>query len=73
MKQSHFSKKERIEEILQDIISSINNRYVNEFGAVQIGKSLSFTVSIKSISTDKEIQRFIELIDYIVSLVKVVM
>lgn len=73
MKQSHFSKKEGIEEILQDIISSINSRYVNEFEAVQIGKSLSFTVSVKSITTDKEMQRFIELIDYILSLVKVVM
>ncbi len=73
MKQSHFFKKERFEEILQDIISSINNRYVNEFEAVQIGKSLSFTVSIKSISTDREMQRYIELIDYILSLVKVIM
>ncbi len=73
MKQSHFSKKDRIEEIIDKIISSINSRYVNEFKAIQIGKSLSFTVSIKSITTDKEMQRFIELIDYIVSLVKVVM
>ena len=73
MKQSHFSKKEGIETIINDIISSINSRYANEFEATQIGKSLSFTVSVKSINTDKEMDRFIELLDYIVSLVKVVM
>ena len=49
-------------------------RYANEFEAVQIGKSLSFKVHIKnSITTDEEMKRFIELIDYILSLVKVVM
>lgn len=73
MKQSHFSKKDGIEEIIQDIISSINSRYVNEFESVRIGRSLSFTVSAKRITTDKEMERFVELIDYIVSLVKVVM
>lgn len=74
MKQSHFINKEKFEETFAMIVESVNVRYANEVEAKRNGKSFEFTVHVKKgINTDDDMQKFVEIMDYILSLVKVVM
>lgn len=72
MEQSHFSKMPEISNIINDIINSINVRYKDIATASRIGSSYKFTVSYKKITTAEDIKIFIEILDFILSLVKVV-
>lgn len=72
MEQSHFSKMPEINNIIDDIINSINVRYKDIATASRIGTSYKFTVSFKKIVTAEDIKEFVEILDYVLSLVKVV-
>ena len=72
MEQSHFSKMPEISKIIDDIIYSINIRYKDIATASRIGSSYKFTVSFKKIVTTEDIDEFVEILDYVLSLVKVV-
>jgi hypothetical protein len=72
MEQSHFSKMPEINDIIDDIINSINVRYKDIANASRIGTSYKFTVSFRKIVTAEDIKEFVEILDYVLSLVKVV-
>lgn len=72
MEQSHFSKMPEISNIIDDIINSINVRYKDIATASRIGTSYKFAVSYKKIVTAEDIQVFVGILDYVLSLVKVV-
>lgn len=72
MEQSHFSKMPEISKIIDDIIYSINIRYKDIATASRIGSSYKFTVSYKKIVTAEDIDEFVGILDYVLSLVKVV-
>ncbi|KAF5037323.1 hypothetical protein DSECCO2_565810 [anaerobic digester metagenome] len=72
MEQSHFSNMPEMNKIISDIVNSINVRYKDIATASRIGSSYKFTVSYKKISSAEDIKIFIEILDYILSLVKVV-
>lgn len=72
MEQSHFSKMPEISKIIDDIIYSINIRYKDIATASRIGTSYKFIVSFKKIVAAEDIDEFVGILDYILSLVKVV-
>lgn len=72
MEQSHFSKMPEINKIIDDIIYSINIRYKDIATASRVGNSYKFTVSYKKIVTAEDIDEFVGILDYVLSLVKVV-
>lgn len=78
LEQKHFKDKEDIKDIIDNIIKAIENRFkkevANEIIEVRrIGNSEKFTVEFKSkISNKKEVEFLISVVDYILSLVKVI-
>ena len=72
MEQAHFSNMVEINEIVDSIISAINQRYKNLVGAHRIGASYKFTLQYKKIETEDDVRTFVDILDYVLSLVKVV-
>ena len=73
MNQTHFKNMSDFENTFSDIIGCVNNNYKNVVKASQISKELKFTVHFdQKIQTKDDIDTLIEVLDYIVSLVKVV-
>lgn len=72
MEQSHFSRMPEIDKIIDDIIDSINIRFKDIAAASRIGASYRFTVTYKKIVTAEDIREFVDILDYVLSLVKVV-
>lgn len=73
MEQSHFSKMEKIDDIIEDIIRAINIKYKDIVSAKREGNSYKFVLTFKKkIETVSEVERLVNVLDYVLSLVKVV-
>ena len=74
LEQKHFKEKESISTIINDLVDSTNNRFEKSgIEAKRLGNSGKFTVSFSSpIKNKKDIEFFISVIDFVLSLVKVI-
>lgn len=72
MGQSHFKNKENINDIYKDIVGAINNRYRETISIKPIPSSFEIEMTYKSIQTKMDIENFVNSIDFVLSLVKVV-
>ena len=72
MEQSHFKKIENIDEILDDIRNAISSKCVGCISASRSGKSLRLNLSYKKIESIQDIEAFVDALDFILSLVKVI-
>ncbi len=76
--QKHFTEKKDIKEIIVNIVAAIEKRFKKEIAAerikvTQIGNSEKFIIEFATaIENKKEVEFFISVIDYILSLVKIV-
>ncbi len=73
MSQSHFKNMPDFEKSFSGIIECINDNYKDVLTAYPLGKEFKFKIDFKQeIKTQDDINAFIEILDYVVSLVKVV-
>ncbi|MDO4731774.1 MAG: hypothetical protein Q4B14_06640 [Clostridia bacterium] len=72
MSQSHFKAMDEIEKIIDEIISCVNIKYAKYAKASRIGKDLKFKVAFDKITKKDDINNFVETLDYILSIVKVI-
>ena len=73
MSQSHFKNMPDFEKAFLGIIECINDHYKEILTAYQLGKDFKFKIDFKQeIKTQDDIDALIEMLDYILSLVKVV-
>lgn len=73
MSQSHFKNMPDFEKAFLGIIECINDNYKEILTAYQLGKDFKFKIDFKQeIKTQDDIDALIEMLDYILSLVKVV-
>lgn len=73
MTQSHFKNMEKFDEIFAGIIRSVKSKYEDVIDVSQNGKEFKFTMLFKQeIKTREDINMLIEILDHVVSLVKVV-
>lgn len=73
MKQSHFSQMNQIDEIIRDIYEAINAKYGEVVTANRQGSSYEILLTFKKkIETENDVKQFVEVLDYVLSLVKVV-
>ena len=73
LEQKHFKEKDDIDDIVSGIVASTEKRF-KEIGVTvdRIGKSEKFKVSFASaIENKKDIEKFISVLDFVLSLVKV--
>ena len=74
LEQKHFKEIEGIDEVIQNIADATQNRFGEKNIKVhRIGKSEKFTIKFKSaIENKKDIEFFISVVDFVLSLVKVI-
>lgn len=72
MEQSHFSKMETIDAIVNEIIAGVSTHCGGGISASRVGNSLKFKVSYKAIGTKDDVNSFIDSLDFVLSLVKVI-
>lgn len=73
MSQSHFKNMSDFEKAFTGIIECLNDNYKELLTAYQLGKEFKFKIDFnQEIKTQDDIDKMIEILDYIVSLVKVV-
>ena len=73
MSQSHFKNMPDFENAFSGIVECVNENYRDVLTAYPIGKEYKFKIEfMQEIKTQDDINAFIEVLDYIVSLVKVV-
>ena len=73
MTQSHFKTIPDFDKTFQGIIECINDKYKEIATAYPLGKEFKFKIDFKQeIKTQEDIDIFVEMLDYIVSLIKVV-
>lgn len=73
MTQSHFKNMENFDTIFSDIRKSVENKYMSIVEIKNVGKEYKFNMFFKqAIQTQDDIDILIEILDYIMSLVKVI-
>ena len=73
MAQSHFKNMPDFENAFSGIVECVNENYRDVLTAYPIGKEYKFKIEFKQeIKTQDDINAFVDVLDYIVSLVKVV-
>lgn len=72
MEQSHFKSKPSIDFVIGEIISAVNLHCSGRMSADRVGASLKFRLSCKKIETDQDVAAFVDALDFVLSLVKVV-
>ena len=73
MSQSHFKNMPDFDKAFEGIVECVNSRYQDFLTAYPLGKEFKFKMEFKhEIKTKEDVYTLIEVLDYIVSLVKVV-
>ncbi|MBD5519917.1 MAG: hypothetical protein HDR03_01590 [Lachnospiraceae bacterium] len=72
MEQSHFKNMDGIDEIVDDIKNAVEKKFDGRCGVSRSGKSLKLVVNYRKVETEQDIDFFVDTIDYILSLVKVI-
>lgn len=71
MEQKHFQDMD-IDNIIEDIIKAVNQKFNGKAWAARVGKSAKFTIHYNRIVTTDDIELFRDSLDFVLSLVKVV-
>lgn len=72
MEQSHFKNMPEIDSIIKDIVAAINARSGSNIHAERVGASNKIRLICKKIETFEEKDHFVDMLDFVLSLVKVV-
>ena len=72
MEQSHFRDMPEIDTVVNDIIAAINARVEKQVHAERIGKANKIRLSCKKIETTQDVEFFVDILDFVLSLIKVI-
>lgn len=72
MEQSHFKNMPEIDSIVKDIVAAINSRCDGQVLAERVGASYKIRLACKRIESVQDVEAFVDTLDFVLSLVKVV-
>ncbi len=72
MEQSHFKNLSEINTIVKDIISAVNAHCNGAVTATRVGEANKFRLSCKKVETLEDVTVFVDTLDFVLSLIKVV-
>ena len=73
LKQTHFEKIENIDSKIEKMKSSIKTKYIGKsIQQLIVDKNKEFEISCKKISTNEDIQNFVEMLEFLLALVRIV-
>lgn len=72
MEQSHFKNMPEIDSIVDDIVAAINARGETSVHAERVGKANKIRLSCKKIASSQDVEFLVDILDFVLSLVKVI-
>ena len=72
MGQTHFKKKENMTDVFNDIVRAIRTKYNGYVDIKPMQSSLEIDMTYKAIQTKEDVEQFVNSIDFVLSLVKVI-
>lgn len=72
MEQSHFKNMPEINSIVKDVVSAVNAHCEGSATATRVGESNKFRLSCKRIEALEDVNKFIDTLDFVLSLIKVI-
>lgn len=72
MEQSHFKNMPEIDTVVNDIVSAINARGDATIHAERIGKANKIRLLCPKIESSQDVEFFLDMLDFVLSLVKVI-
>ena len=72
MEQSHFKNMPEIDAVVDDIVDAINARGETSVHAERVGKANKIRLSCKKIASSQDVEFLVDILDFVLSLVKVI-
>lgn len=72
MGQSHFKKKENMNDVFKDIVQAVKTKYQGYADIRPISSSFEMEITYKAIQTKQDIDNFVDSVDFVLSLIKVI-
>ena len=72
MGQTHFKKKENINDVFKDIVNAVKTKCHGYADIKPISSSLEIEITYKAIQTKQDVEKFVDSVDFVLSLVKVI-
>ena len=72
MGQSHFKKKDNMSDVFKDITQAVKTKYQGYIDIRPIPSSLEIELTYKAIQSKYDVDAFVDSIDFVLSLVKVI-
>ena len=72
MEQSHFKNMPEVDAVVDDIVDAINARGETQVHAERVGKANKIRLSCRKIESSQDVEFFVDMLDFVLSLVKVI-